>query len=435
MTILTASRPSTLLLTLARMGAGIGRVVNEPVHASLLTDYYEPKDHPKVFALHRLANPIGLGSALVVGVLGSLFDWRFVFLALCVPTFLLLPALLRLREPVRAESVDGLHGDKAAAAGRIPFGEARGSCSRSARCAAFDRLPVLGWRCCDPRAADEPVLRAGLRLRPHRRGVVTVPVRASASCSASGTGQRLATQRSWTSSPSGWRPTTAAPSWHRESAWSAWCSPRPRLAVRAVQPGGGSDRGLPALLLHARRRRQPARIRAQAYAWAILYLGGGALFAPTLADSASRRATARARQCSRRRSSPRPATVVTTASKSVRRDAEQALASLATAAELDEQLRSTGERALLTVRGPTSPTTACRCCSAWTSRSARGRSSRCSARTARASRRCSTPVSGLTDPVGGSIFYDGRDITHADAVQTATSASSRCPAARALSPR
>jgi branched-chain amino acid transport system ATP-binding protein len=136
MTVLTALAPSTLLLTLARMGAGIGRVVNEPVHASLLTDYYEPKDHPKVFALHRLANPIGLASALVVGILGSLFDWRFVFLALAVPTFLLLPALLRLREPTRGESVDAELAEKAAAAERIPFGEARASCSPFAPCAA-----------------------------------------------------------------------------------------------------------------------------------------------------------------------------------------------------------------------------------------------------------------------------------------------------------
>ncbi len=114
MTVFTAFSPSALLLTFARMGAGIGRVVNEPVHASLLTDYYEPKHHPKIFALHRLANPIGLSSALLVGILGSLFDWRFVFLALAVPTFLLLPALLRLREPTRGESVDAELAEKAA---------------------------------------------------------------------------------------------------------------------------------------------------------------------------------------------------------------------------------------------------------------------------------------------------------------------------------
>ena len=96
----------TWVLTLARMGAGVGRIVNEPVHASLLTDYYAPRTHPRVFAVHRLANPVGLLSALVVGLLASAFDWRLVFLSLCVPTFLLLPFLLRLREPARGESID-----------------------------------------------------------------------------------------------------------------------------------------------------------------------------------------------------------------------------------------------------------------------------------------------------------------------------------------
>ncbi|HWG94098.1 MAG TPA: MFS transporter, partial [Mycobacteriales bacterium] len=62
-TVVTALAPATWVLLLARMGAGVGRVVNEPVHASLLTDYYAPQQHPKVFAVHRAANPVGLTSA------------------------------------------------------------------------------------------------------------------------------------------------------------------------------------------------------------------------------------------------------------------------------------------------------------------------------------------------------------------------------------
>ena len=124
-TILTALSPATWVLTVARMGAGIGRIVNEPVHASLLTDYYRPADHPRVFALHRLANPIGLASALVVGLLATYFDWRVVFLALCVPTFLLLPFVLRLREPARGESVDREAALAAADGRRSTFLESR----------------------------------------------------------------------------------------------------------------------------------------------------------------------------------------------------------------------------------------------------------------------------------------------------------------------
>src|SRR5687768_11410990 len=124
-TILTALAPVTAVLTAARMGAGIGRIVNEPVHASLLTDFYPPTHHPRVFALHRLANPIGLGSALVVGLLATWFDWRWVFASLCIPTFLLLPFLLRLREPVRGESLDRDAALAASLRARAGFLEAR----------------------------------------------------------------------------------------------------------------------------------------------------------------------------------------------------------------------------------------------------------------------------------------------------------------------
>ncbi len=100
-TVLTAAAPVVWVLVVARVGASIGRIVNEPVHASLLSDYYAGPSHPRVFALHRLANPVGLGSAVLVGALATFFDWRVVFAALCLPTFLLLPVLLRLREPDR----------------------------------------------------------------------------------------------------------------------------------------------------------------------------------------------------------------------------------------------------------------------------------------------------------------------------------------------
>ncbi|MBC7374288.1 MAG: MFS transporter, partial [Frankiales bacterium] len=144
-TVLTALSPSTVALGLARTGAGIGRIVNEPVHASLLSDYYPPAAHPRVFALHRLANPLGLSSALLVGVLGAVLDWRTVFLALAVPTLLVLPLLLRLPEPVRGCS--GAVGATPAATGAAPMGVGAAR-RRLARTPTLRRiwvaLPVLG---------------------------------------------------------------------------------------------------------------------------------------------------------------------------------------------------------------------------------------------------------------------------------------------------
>ncbi|MCW2607032.1 MAG: ABC-type branched-chain amino acid transport system, ATPase component [Frankiales bacterium] len=146
-TVLTALSPAVWVLVLARIGAGTGRIVNEPVHASLLSDYYPPAAHPRVFALHRLANPLGLSSALLVGVLGAVYDWRTVFVALAVPTLLVLPLLLRLPEPVRGCSSTGSVGatPAAAAAPALGFAAAR---RRLARTTTLRRvwvaLPVLG---------------------------------------------------------------------------------------------------------------------------------------------------------------------------------------------------------------------------------------------------------------------------------------------------
>ena len=112
------------LLVLARLGSGAGRLMNEPVHASLLADYYEPSTHGRVYAMHRLANPIGAFLILVGGLLGELFGWRLAFMLLSVPTFVTVFFIGRLEEPVRGASVNLSLARQAAAAGeKIPFWE------------------------------------------------------------------------------------------------------------------------------------------------------------------------------------------------------------------------------------------------------------------------------------------------------------------------
>ena len=55
------------ILVVARLGAGIGRAVNEPVHSSLLPDYYPAEHLPKVFTFHRIANPLSAVTAVFIG--------------------------------------------------------------------------------------------------------------------------------------------------------------------------------------------------------------------------------------------------------------------------------------------------------------------------------------------------------------------------------
>jgi MFS family permease len=113
------------LLFIARFGAGLGRVMNEPVHASLLADYYEPARHGRVFSLHRMANPIGILTVLGCGVLADLLGWRLAFMLLAVPTLIAVTLVSRLEEPARGASVDHALALRAAARGdKVPFGEA-----------------------------------------------------------------------------------------------------------------------------------------------------------------------------------------------------------------------------------------------------------------------------------------------------------------------
>lgn len=99
---LTGLAPTIVLLALARIGAGLGRAVNDPVHGSLLSDYYPPGSRARVFGVHRAANTVGaFCGPLAAGLVAGAFGWRVPFVAFAVPTFLLLALALRLREPER----------------------------------------------------------------------------------------------------------------------------------------------------------------------------------------------------------------------------------------------------------------------------------------------------------------------------------------------
>ena len=283
-TILTALSPSTAVLTVARMGAGIGRIVNEPVHASLLTDFYPPTHHPRVFAMHRLANPIGLGSALVVGLLATYFDWRWVFASLCIPTFLLLPFLLRLREPARGESVDRETALAAAGRARSGFLEARRVLFAIATLRRlWVGLPVVGIALITLPQLISLFFERVYGYGPTGRGIVTF-LSGVGIVIGLALGQRLATRALMAGRPerlatydgsailaigvallglvlSPWAPLSAA--FYLLAG----------IGVGCYQPNYFS---LVALV-------SPARVRAQAYAWAILWLGVGAFAAPLLA--------------------------------------------------------------------------------------------------------------------------------------------------------
>jgi ABC-type branched-subunit amino acid transport system ATPase component/predicted MFS family arabinose efflux permease len=100
--LLTAAANNIWVLGAARTGAGLGRAVNDPVHNSLLADYYDIPARPRVYAVHRYANALGqfLGPMLG-GLIAFSLGWRAPFVVFAVVSGFLVAATFRLREPIR----------------------------------------------------------------------------------------------------------------------------------------------------------------------------------------------------------------------------------------------------------------------------------------------------------------------------------------------
>jgi len=116
----TGLAPVLALLVVARLAGGSGQLVNEVVHPSLLSDYYEPRHLASVFSAYRMGSQgVALFAGALAGVLGDVIGWRGTFVVLALPTFVLVAVMLRLKEPARGQSL----GLTMATDDRPPLGE------------------------------------------------------------------------------------------------------------------------------------------------------------------------------------------------------------------------------------------------------------------------------------------------------------------------
>ncbi|HVT76645.1 MAG TPA: MFS transporter [Acidimicrobiales bacterium] len=112
--VFTGLAPIVLIFVLARLVGGVGLLVNEPVHPSLLSDWYPPESLTRVNSWHRQAGTIGLIGGPLAGALGAVFGWRSTFVILAIPTFVLAVMLSGLKEPARGglAALAGLKAEK-----------------------------------------------------------------------------------------------------------------------------------------------------------------------------------------------------------------------------------------------------------------------------------------------------------------------------------
>ena len=426
------------LLFLARFGSGLGRVMNEPVHASLLADYYEPTHHAKVFSFHRNANNLGAMLVLVAGYLGDVIGWRVTMMLLAIPTVLVIPGLSRLTEPLRGASVNlSLAQQTAATAAPIPFAEAfrRLRAIRTLKrfwMASF----VLGGFI--PLAAISaffyenvynvektgPWGRGGISALYYLGAIIGLFVSARLANAAIGAGRfgDLAHYAGLTllASAATLAGLALAP-WIGLSIFFSFAT--------GIALGGFFSYYLPLVALIA-----PPRLRSQGFAYSGLFLACGGLFYAVLIGGIGENGSYRVAVFLLAVSIALGSLFYISARKLVAPDINQALNAMQTEIQLHEEMKTAGAGALL------------RCSRvevaydqvqvlfgvdlevrpgeivALLGTNGAGKSTLLKA------------ISGVVDPIGGAIFFEGRDVTHTDAVSTSKLGIVQVPGGKAVFP-
>ena len=434
MSILTGLAPALWALVIVRLLAGAGRTANEVLHPSLLGDYYQPRVLPQVFRLHRLANPLGITSAILAGFIAAQLGWQWAFFLLAIPTFPLLLALLRLPNPARGATIDPEHASQADEAATIPFAEAR---RRLYGIRSLKRTWITSFLIGTGAISIGQLLVLFFEqvhaFGPTARGFVTFLWGAgtvvglflggaqASRAVAAGEERKLAlinARSAFTFAVSLW--VTAAGPWAAVSLAGAF--------------GVGIGTGLFQPAYYALVGRvAPARIRSQAYAWAIVHVATGALLGIVffeIGDTAGYRLSLSILAII----VVLAGLVARSAAAFVARDVQQADMSLAAAAQLRTQLLDTGQRALLACRsvevayGPVQVLFGIDLevhqqeIVALLGTNGAGKSTLLKA------------ISGLIPPIGGAIYFDGRDITSADGAQTAGMGIAHVPGGKAIFP-
>ncbi|GAC1531671.1 MAG: hypothetical protein NVS3B12_08070 [Acidimicrobiales bacterium] len=112
-------------LIAVRIGNGIGNIANTSIHNSLLADYYPPSKRAQVFSIHQTGPYAGaIVGAAVAGTVSAAFGFRVAFMVLIVPIAIAALVALRLPDPRRGGTDDPDAALAVEAEEPVPFREA-----------------------------------------------------------------------------------------------------------------------------------------------------------------------------------------------------------------------------------------------------------------------------------------------------------------------
>ena len=436
--LLTGFAGSLLALVMFRMGNGIGRMVNDPIHSSLLSDYYEPGDRAAVYSVHRNAERLAyvVGPA-VAGIVAWQWGWRAAFMVLIVPIVLTALVTLRLPEPVRGQTDDPTSAEVAAKEPPVPFGEARRTLfavpTLRRQFAAFFFIGA-GYI---PLAFYVPIyLERVFGVGEFGRGLVVAGNGAAAFAGIIVAGRltyRLAQRE--LGEPIKW----AGLSLVVVGVGIAILSALPTLplvvAMSMLTSFVGGMFTPPFVMTQA--FVSPARVRSLSFAWSFLFLVAGVwvlfiiLPVATIADDHGIRLGLAA-------TTPYwviGGVVLATAKRYVAADAKAALDSLAFVTSIRQQ-RAAGEHdhVLLHCQGVTVAYDGVRVLFGIDLEVHRGEIVALLGTNGAGKSTLLKAITGLVDPTGGVILFDGRDVTHADAVTAAKLGIAQMPGGKGVFP-
>ena len=419
--VLTGLAPAVAVLVIARLVGGVGLLVNEPVHPSLLSDYYPPSELPRVQGIHRLGTSLGLVGGPLAGVLVGVWGWRTTFVVLAVPTFALAFMVSWMKEPARGASLGTLPPpeEDVSAGEALRRLRAIRSLRRTWPAAFLFGSGVLPFATYLNLFFDEvyhtsAAARGGVSLLFGLFGVLGLLL-----------GARYATKLAATRGP-GWLAVVNGAMVVEFGVGIALMALAPVMPVSVVFAGIlsiGASGFLPAYLTMVALV-APPRLRSQAYGWSPLWFAFGAILWSPIIGAIGDAHGLRIALLVLGSLVTGGGLVELTARAFVSRDVEQAI---------NTETTSTSD-ALLSCRRVDVAYDSVQVLFGVDFEVYEGEIVALLGTNGAGKSTLLRAISGLVDPIGGAIFFDGRDITHADPGTTARLGVEQVPGGRGIFP-